>query len=184
MTDQRIIILPGNGNSHIDTDNWYSWLKGKLIGTGHYVIAKDMPDPDLARSSVWLPHIENVYQAKDTDIIVGHSSGAVAAMRYLESHKLAGVVLIGACYTDLGDEHEKLSGYYDSPWQWEKIKENAEWIAQFASADDPYIPIEEPRFIHEKLNSEYFEYTDRGHFMFPRFPELFELLENKVSSKA
>ena len=46
----------------------------------------------------------------------------------------------------------------------------------FASQDDPYIPISEPRLIKEKVDAEYHEYKDEGHFgadeSKKEFPEL------------
>jgi pimeloyl-ACP methyl ester carboxylesterase len=124
--------------------------------------------------------------ADEETIIIGHSSGAVAAMRYAETHKLLGSVLVGACYTDLGYESEKVSGYYDAPWQWDVIKKNQQWIIQFASSDDPFIPIEEARYIHEHLNTDYHEYTDAAHFGHgdqPKyeFPELVESIRAKTA---
>jgi uncharacterized protein len=108
-------------------------------------------------------------------------------MRYAEDHKLKGSVLVGVCHTDLGDESEKQSGYYDSPWQWEKIRDNQEWTAIFASTDDPYIHVEEPRLVRDKLGSEYFEFTDKGHFSthdedtdrHKEFPELLKFLRSR-----
>ncbi len=101
-------------------------------------------------------------------------------MRYAETHKILGSVLIGACYTDLGEEIEKISGYYDEPWRWETIKENQKWIAQFGSIDDPAIPVEESRYVHEHLDSDYQEFADKKHFGFPTpmptFPEALEMI--------
>jgi len=68
-------------------------------------------------------------------------------MRFAETNKILGSILVGACYTDLGDEGEKASGYYSRPWEWDAIKGNQRWIVQFASIDDPYIPIKEARYI-------------------------------------
>lgn len=75
-----------------------------------------------------------------------------------------GAVIVGACYTDLGDEKEKKSGYYNKQWEWDKIKQNSSWIIQFASVDDPYIPVQEARHIRDRLKTEYFEFADQGHF--------------------
>ncbi|MFZ2199499.1 MAG: alpha/beta hydrolase, partial [Microgenomates group bacterium] len=109
-----------------------------------------------------------------------------ATLRYLENHKLFGAIIIGVNYTDLDDESEKESGYYDAPWQWDKIRANAGWIVQFASTDDPYIPIDQPRFIHNQLNTEYHELSDRGHFMIGHnpinniFPEIIDVIVQKT----
>ena len=158
-------------------------MRDELKGRGYEVIAEDMPDPVAAHANVWLPHIDQVLKADQNTIIIGHSSGAVATLRYLENHKLLGAIIIGTNYTDMGEESEKESGYYTAPWQWEKIKSNARWIVQFISSDDPYIPKDETKLIHEKLNTEYHELTGRGHFMTDQnplnstFPEILDVLE-------
>ena len=161
--DIKIIIMHGNGNCTPE-DHWFPYLKTELEKLGLYVIARQFPDTKLALSSSWLPFLKDELKADDNSILIGHSSGAVAAMRFAEQNKILGSVLVGAMYTDLGMESERLSGYFDTPWNWEAIKSNQKWIIQFASTDDPWIPIEEPRFIHEKLNSEYYEFTNQGHF--------------------
>lgn len=92
-------------------------------------------------------------------------------------------MLIGTYYTDLGYDDEKASGYFDAPWNWEAIKGNTPWTIVFASSDDPYIGIVEPRLIKEKLNAEYYEFNNRGHFGYDKetseFPELLEAIKAK-----
>ncbi len=63
-----------------------------------------MPDYNLARENIWLPFVESlVEESKMKDcILIGHSSGAVAIMRFLERHKVKGAALVSPCYTDLG----------------------------------------------------------------------------------
>src|SRR6185437_16522502 len=90
---------------------------------GLKVLDPQYPDPTLARAKFWLPFIKSL-GADEGTILIGHSSGAEAAMRFAQDYKIFGSVLVSACYTDLGIEEEKLSGYYDTPWQWEKIKNN------------------------------------------------------------
>ena len=116
-----------------------------------------------ARASVWLPYLESL-DADEQTILVGHSSGAVAAMRYAETHQLLGSVLVSVCHTDLGDAFEAASGYYRDPWQWQRIRENQQWIGIFHSTDDPLIPIAEARHVAAQLKGSYFEFEDRGHF--------------------
>ena len=134
-----------------------------------------------------MPFIEKEIGKGDDVILIGHSSGAVAILRYLESHKIKLAIVIGASHTDLGDETEKLSGYFNRPWKWEVIKKNAEKIVQFASTDDPYIPIEEARFIHKNLDSEYHEFNDQGHFGSDtnkkEFPEIIDIISRYTESK-
>ncbi len=178
----KAILIPGNGGG-TPQDNWFPYLERELPKLGIEVINTQFPDPVLARREYWLPFLTGLGAGEDT-ILIGHSSGAVAAMRYAQENKILGSVLVGACYTDLGVESEKESHYYDDPWNWEAIRSNQEWILQFASTDDPFIPIEEARVVHEHLGTDYREYTDRGHFGYPEpqleFPELVEAVKQKI----
>ena len=81
-------------------------------------VFETFPDSILARKKYWLAFLEDKVKADKRSILVGHSSGAVAAMRYAERQRLVGSVLISPAYTDLGDELEKQSGYVDGVWKW------------------------------------------------------------------
>ena len=181
----KVMIIPGNGNTKIES-NWYLSVKEGLKKPGIDVIAKNMPDPDLASKNYWLPFMEKHLAGCNDSILIGHSSGAVAIMRYLETHAAWGAVLVGACHTDLGDAKEKASGYFDCEWKWNDIRNNCEWIIQFASTDDPYIPAQESRHIHRMLGTEYHEFSDRGHFSSPNedcteFPEIVEAVRKRIN---
>lgn len=175
----KVVIIHGNGGC-TNQSNWTPWLKAELEKNNIPVIAPTMPDNVEAKSSIWLPYMHDKLQCDENTIIVGHSSGAVAAMRYAEEYKLRGSILIGACYTDLGYASERISGYYDAPWQWDTIKNNQQWIIQFASNDDPYIPIEQPQHIHKQLATDYYEFTDQGHFMSAPIPNLVSIILKKL----
>lgn len=175
MNAIKIIFIPGNCNSTTH-DNWFPSAKVKFEQQGLQVVAADFPDPDLARESYWIPFLLKELKADHNSILIGHSSGAIAAMRFAEQYQIFGSVLVGTYYTDLGMEKEKLSGYFDRDWNWERIRNNQKWCSIFASQDDPWIPVEEARYVHAKLNCEYHEYKNQGHFggdyFKPDFPEL------------
>jgi len=178
----KVILIHGNGGSRA-TDNWLPYVKQELEKMGLLVIARDFPDNDLARASYWLPFLKHDLAADEQTVLIGHSSGALAAMRFAEMHKILGSVLVGAMHTDLGYEKEKLSGYYDKPWDWRSIKHNQRWIVQFASTDDPWIPIEEPRFIKEQLQTDYHEFSNQGHFGGDYYKTTFPELVFQVNKK-
>jgi uncharacterized protein len=166
----RVIIVPGNGCSPVHSANWYSWMERKLTDSSAFseVILRDMPDPVEAKERVWIPFIINELKADENTILIGHSSGAVAAMRLLEQHKLKGCVLVSACHTDLGCESERIAGYYSRPWEWSSIRSNAQWILQYHSEDDPFIPRSEADHVAENLSSEYYCFEDKSHFFSPK----------------
>jgi len=184
IADTKIILIHGNnggedpgGAAH---DYWFPYAKHEFEKLGLEVVAKDFPDPKVARQDIWLPFLKNECGADENSILIGHSSGAIAAMRYAERNKILGSVLVGTYYTDIGDENERISGYFDEPWNWSEIINNQEWIIQFSSVDDPYFSLDEPRLVSDKLHTEYHEFTDRGHFFDLEFPELVEAVKQKV----
>ncbi len=168
----RAILIHGNGGGK-PTDNWLPYLKLELEKIGIKVEAPQFPDANLARASYWLPFLQDSLKADDQTIIIGHSSGAIAAMKFAEKNCLLGSMLVGAYHTDLGLENEKLSGYFDEPWDWEAIKKNQQWIIQFASLNDPWIPIKEAHYVRDKLHTIYHESTDQGHFGGDYYKETF-----------
>ena len=180
----KIIFIPGNDGSSV-TDHWFPYLKKEFEKLGLNVTAKEFPDPVLAREKYWLPFLKNELHADENSILIGHSSGAIAAMRYAEKNRILGSILVGTYYTDLGNEMEVKSGYFNRSWKWLDIQKNQKWIVQYGSCDDPYISIEEARYVHEKLQTEYYEYANAGHFgdeylEKTTFPEIVKVIKEKL----
>jgi predicted alpha/beta hydrolase family esterase len=175
---RKVILIHGNGGSTA-AEAWFPWMERECAALGLEVINQTFPDNVKARARVWLPHLEAL-GADEHTILIGHSSGAVAAMRYAETHRLRGSILVGVCHTDLGDSGEAESGYYSAPWQWERIRENQEWIAIYHSIDDPLIPVAEARFVAKQLKCSYFELNDRGHFAESELPEAVHYIKRKL----
>lgn len=178
----KAIIVPGNHDDNPE-DKWFPYLERELPTLGILVINKKFPDAVLARKRYWLPFLKKL-GADENTILIGHSSGAIAAMRFAEAHKILGSILVGAYISHMHIPDEIASGYFDVPWQWAKIKENQKWIVQFVSTDDPFIPIAEAREVHRRLNTEYREYTDEGHFGSrdnkTEFPEIVETIKRNL----
>ena len=181
---KKLVVLPGNGCANIMECNWYAWFceVAKKEIKEYEIVCRDMPDPYVARESEWMPFVKDVIKVDENTVVVGHSSGAICAMRLLEDTKIHGAVLVAPCYTDLGLEQEKLAGWYARPWLWEKIKANAGFIVQFHSVDDPICPIHEGRHIAQKLsgpNHKYIEMQGKSHYFEP-FQELIDELKAKI----
>jgi predicted alpha/beta hydrolase family esterase len=180
MSNPNVVIIHGNGGLTAE-DLWYPETKDEIERLGLEVVAETMPDSVEARMSEWLPFMKNVLGVGEYTIVVGHSSGAVAAMRYAETNPILGSVLVAASHTDLGIPSEARSGYFEEPWDWEAIKSNQCWIAQFAAPNDPFIPIEEARQIRDQLNTEYYE-KPRGHYQDIVFSEIAEVIKKAITA--
>ncbi|XP_071490576.1 serine hydrolase RBBP9-like [Diadema antillarum] len=176
-SDAKVVIVPGNGCGDVENANWYAWLRDQLLKEGIQVILRSMPDPEVARESIWIPFMHKEMGCDEKTVIVGHSSGAVAANRYAEKYKVHGIVVVSPCVTHLGDENERASGYYSRPWEWQSIKENTNCIAIFGSDTDPFIPLREIQEVVDNLQpDETHIIPHRGHFMERTFPELLDVV--------
>jgi len=174
----RIVYVHGNMASTGWHFGWSPWLKAELEKLGYPVVFETMPDSIIARKEYWLPFLHDTLKVGENDVIVGWSSGGTAAMRYAELYKIKGSVLISPTYTDINDELVRQSGYFDEPWQWEKIKANQEKIHLFYSDDDPFVPQSEFQGISAGLGIEPTCVPSRGHFMESPFPELLEYIKD------
>lgn len=177
----RVVIVPGNGCTDVSRSLWYGWLRDKLRQSGVEVQLENMPDPFVAKESVWLPFMKDEMKCDENTVVVGHSSGAEAAMRFAEKNQIGGLVLVSACVTDLDDENERESGYYNRPWDFPSIVSNVIGVIHlFGSMDDPFIPWKEMEQVRKGLESHanfrLHKYDDRGHFQSGKFAELLKFL--------
>jgi len=223
-----VIICPGNGCTDILESNWYGYLHSELEERKIPSICRDFPDPYRARRDIWIPHIYTLANQEAEEngsrdvgagksdssssnsngniILVGHSSGAQAALRYCEQYPCRAVILISATYTDLGDAGERASGYYPqssssgvtNPYDFESMRKNCPRWYQFHSDDDPFIPLDEADRIRkglglkdasgqpiacvENLDDGFYQMLPgRSHFFRPPFPELLDLIDRLMS---
>ena len=178
----KFVILPGNGPGDVECSNWYGWARDKLNKIdGVTAVLENMPDPVSARQEIWLPFMQHTLGCDENTIIIGHSSGAAAAMRFTETHAVKGLILVSTAISDLGCPNERLSGYFDRPWKWDAIKKNSGFIVQFGSTDDPFIPWPEMQEVADNLNTDLRKYTDKGHFMSFSFPDLITVVKKYLS---
>ncbi|KAF9432454.1 putative hydrolase rbbp9 [Entomortierella beljakovae] len=190
----RIILIPGNGNDQVETSMWYPSVIDTLsnaidIRTGNKMfqgggVLRTFPDPYDAHEEIWIKFMEDDIEIGENDVVIGHSSGAAAIMRYVETRKVKGVVLVSAYHSDLGDASERDSGYFNRPWDWDAISANAGWIIQFSSPSDRLVPIQEQREVARNLKGlVYLELPNRGHFTNDtEFPELVANVMQKMIS--
>lgn len=177
----RLVYIHGNQTSHWSFA-WAGWLKAQLDSMGYETFFETMPDSIVARSKYWLPFLKDHVHVGPNDVLIGWSTGAVAALRYAEVLPVKGSILIAPSCTDLGDEAEKLSGYFEDAWQWPQIKANQQAIAVISSQNDPYIPQAEFNVIAMQLNAKHISLAEGGHFIDQTtFPELLSYIKKTYS---
>lgn len=176
-----MIYVHGNQTTHWSL-GWASWVKAQLDAMAIETFFETMPDSIIARSEYWLPFLRDHVKVTAEDVVLGWSSGAVAALRLAEETELKGSVLVAPCYTDLGDEMERASGYFDGPWDWPSIRAHQQHIELLSAVDDPYIPQAEFKTIAESVGAAWTNLPEGGHFIEQEtFPEVIEAVRRVVS---
>ncbi len=174
----KVVIAPGNGCTPIRECNFYKSVS-RTLSTQHQIPCelREFPDPFEAKEKIWVPFLLEELKVDEHTILVGHSSGAEAAMRLAERNPVGALVLISPCVTDLNLESERISGYYDRPWDWQAIKRNCPRLVQFGSPNDPLVPFSEQNEVHKGLDTKFHVLQRRGHFMDSKFPELVQEIQ-------
>lgn len=149
---------------------WYPWLKAELEKVGYEVEVPAMPDTKAPRQDLWVPKLHEVIGEPDEDLVlVGHSVGCIAILRYLESlnenQKIGKAILVAGFTDDLG--FEELKNYFETPIDFEKIQSHCNRFVAIHSDNDPYVPLKHADIFKEKLGAEVIILRNKKHFSGP-----------------
>lgn len=189
---KNAIILHGtSGNAN---ENWFPWLKKKLEAKDYSVYVPNLPHADYPNMKTYLAFIkEKAPPINEETILVGHSSGAVAALGLLQSLPAGSVIkaayLVGAFKDNLRwiDKQGKhvLGGLFEEDFDWKKIQASAQKIVFIHSENDPYCPLSHASFLATKLGAELVIQPHQKHFSvetmgdtYKEFPFLLEMIEH------
>lgn len=135
---------------------WLPWLKAELESRGFAVSLPAMPDPKHPEISVWIDFIAGLVGEPDGEtVMIGHSIGAQAVLRYLERLGAAGksvartVLVAGAFPTGLSAAEAKKAAGGDpvlEPWfirgvNPASVKKAAGKCTVILADNDPYIDV-------------------------------------------
>ncbi|MEK7190430.1 MAG: alpha/beta fold hydrolase [Patescibacteria group bacterium] len=120
----------------------------------------------------------------ENTILIGHSLGGVFALRVLEQlkHPVRTVFFVG---TPIGVKpianYDRDSSFSGFDFDWEKIKNKAEYFVIFHSDNDPYVGLENGKELAKNLGVELSFVPNAGHFNkkagYVKFDELWSKLE-------
>jgi len=153
---KRAFIIHGYlSNPH---EAWLPWLKAQLEKSGYVVALPAMPHPDWPVIADWIGFIAKlVGEPDDGTVMIGHSLGCQAILRYLETvgatgTSVAKTVLVAGIFpvgmSPAEAEHETGGDAALVPWfvaglDPVKVKRAAGQCTVILSEDDPYIRIDQ-----------------------------------------
>lgn len=168
----RIVYLHGDGVLYWSW-GWVTHVRDALRDAGFPTFFELFPDSIEARAQYWMPFLDQYVRVTENDVLLGWSCGAVAALRVAERQRVRGLVLVAPYYTDLGLDVVRRSGWTDEPWDWSRLRSNAERIAMFHSGDDPYVSQDEFNALAKHVQADVHVLSGAGHFGDQdTFPEL------------
>ncbi|MCX6770465.1 MAG: alpha/beta fold hydrolase [Candidatus Micrarchaeota archaeon] len=164
---KRVVIIHGYGGEPMH--GFRPWLKKELEARGFAVSVPAMPSPDEPRADEWVGAIANEvgHGGKSHEcILVGHSLGCVAILRYLEQAKgkIAGAVLIAGFVGGMGDDFSVLANFFEKPVEWQRVKRMCPEFVAIFSDNDPYVPLSQVRIFEMNLRAKTLVLHARGHF--------------------
>jgi predicted alpha/beta hydrolase family esterase len=165
------------------TSCWYQWLKQQLEAQGIAVFVPEieMPNPNAPEVEPWVKTLHDILPDPDEDtLLIGHSVGCQAIMRYLASLDdglRIGQAAFVAPWThliNLGDDSMEIA----RPWlgtmlDWQTIRGRCSKFVAFFSDDDEWVPLSEATVFKDRLDAEAKIMYQMAHFdTIAQFPEL------------
>lgn len=145
------------------------------------VLTPSMPNKNNAVYDEWKIFFEKLIPHFSNDVqIVGHSLGAMFLAKYFNestlSSKVRRVILVSGGYND--EQAEDLGSFKVTNAS--GVQNSADQVHLFHSKDDFLVPFGElEKFQADLPNAITHIFEDRGHFIQPDFPELYDLLKQK-----
>ena len=170
---KKVLIIHGwDGNPE---EPLHQYLKKTLEELGYEVTVPLMPDPERPIIKDWIEKIEEVLD-DSYEIVIGHSIGCQAALRFLESLEsdliIPNVILIAPwmkldqqTIEEEGEEVVEIAKpWMETPIDFEKVLKRISKVTAIFSDNDPYVPLDQSHFFHDNLNAEIIIEKNQGHF--------------------
>lgn len=162
MTKGVLIIHGWEASSK---DHWFLEEKQRLEKLGYKVTVPDMPNTLHPKRGEWVKVIED-FNPGESSILIGHSLGGVAILRYLEiADKKAGeCIFIATPIRKLGEGYGGIENFLEGDFDWNKIKENVGKPVVFNQNQDPAVPLQHGKDLANNLGAELVITDGNDHF--------------------
>lgn len=130
--------------------HWFLKAKENFEKKGYKVFVPKMPGGYFPKKEEWLEIIKS-YNPDESWVLIGHSLGGVAILRYLESAQkpVGKVILISTPFHQM--DFEALNGFFNKEIDLEKLKSKVQKIELIYEKDDPVVPFDHGKRYAEKF---------------------------------
>lgn len=161
---RAIIVHCWGGHSNYA---WYQSVARQLEAIGYQVQVPDMPNTDEPRLDIWVPYLQKVIEQPDEDLVlIGHSIGTVAIMRYLETLKadqrIDKAVFVAGFTDQLG--FRELENFFETHLRFIDIRSKVKnGFTTIQSDNDPFVSSQYGVRLHEELGAHLLIKHGAGH---------------------
>ncbi len=166
-------------------DDWFPWLE-QAAGQGEPPIELTrlgLPSPFSPDPQQWAQAIDRQIPTDHDIVLVAHSLGCIAAIRWVERHKDAhniGLVLVGAFDQPLA-AYPMLDRFVEPAVDYGKVRDKLTDPVVITSKDDPIAPMRGALGVADRLGAHAVLHATGGHFLasdgFTSFPTALEELQ-------
>lgn len=166
----NIAILHGTMGKPFE--NWFPWLEAQLAARGQTCIVPHFPTPVGQTYANWRALLDIYFELGTLgpeSVLIGHSTGAIFAIKYLEERdeRVRGLITV-AGYNDFKSGNAAFDdlnkSFFVDPKKLPDVRKNAEVIQCYLSDNDPYLPIPKLREFAEALGTKPHVVHSAGHF--------------------
>lgn len=171
MNQKRVFIVHSWGGS--PDEPLYKWLKSELEKNGFEVVVPEMPNSEEPEIEAWVLKLKEIIGEPDKDtMLVGHSIGCQAILRYLEklnpASKVGGVVFIAPWLTlsnlESDEERRVAEPWLNTPIRETDVVKHTTKITAIFSDNDPFVPSENIELFKKRFSAEIIVEREKGHF--------------------
>lgn len=172
----RVVLL--HGKNKTADDAWYPWIKAECSARTIECTVPALTTEEVPRIADWLADIDAVHPDEET-ILIGHSRGGMAALRWLEQpdRPVKRVILVATNGAHLVDAAG--GDFYSGAYDFETIRHNCADIVLLHSRDDEWVPYVAAQYNAEHLGGRLISLENKNHFgmqsdgmVMREFPEL------------
>jgi uncharacterized protein len=183
---KRVFIIHGWEGS--PKNIWFPWLIEKLKEKGFIAEALAMPNADDPEIQAWIEYMQSVIKNPNKNtILVGHSLGSQAILRYLaelpEGIQVKKAILVAPVLDEITnrdfDEDESGAFWLKTPFNTERAKKSAKEIIGLFSDDDKWIPLSSEKSLREKFGARTIIERNKGHYIIKEVPQVLKEIIGK-----
>lgn len=177
----RIVLIPGYKAT--PESGFFPWLRHELRSRGHDVMIPTLPNPEAPDRDEWTKALlEQVGPIDNETVVLGHSLGGAAALRFLEAAEAYStphaLILVS---TPWMIHSEQFRGFFMTELDYEVLMWKASKAYILHAKDDPTIPFDHAEKYARVLHAQLVTAATGGHFQGQEYPVVLETVLKAVA---